>query len=88
MSYEKSKWTNGFASIGWLNDDEVIITSPYGGTCKIDGGDFESILTALCASKKLTNDDAESIGPNPSKAYTHTDATNAELADIDKGEGV
>jgi len=51
MSDRESKWTNGDASIEWLNSDEVLITSPYGQKCVIDGGDFESFLVALTCTK-------------------------------------
>ena len=52
--YQLKKWTNGHAEISWLNGDEVLITSPYGQTCKLDGGDFESFLIALTSCKKIT----------------------------------
>lgn len=43
-------WTNGSWSIFWMSDDEIKIVGPDWQEAYIDGGDFESILSALCAA--------------------------------------
>tara|TARA_R110002126_G_scaffold1757_1_gene10545 strand:+ start:4973 stop:5218 length:246 start_codon:yes stop_codon:yes gene_type:complete len=45
--YQLTKWSNGYASVEWSDSDLVLITSTYGGQCKMDGADFELILGAL-----------------------------------------
>lgn len=43
-------WTNDLWSILWINDDEIKIVGPNWQEAYIDGGDFESILSGLCAA--------------------------------------
>lgn len=45
----KSNWTNGNWSIYWYDEDKVKIEGPYQQSCYICGGDFENMLSALCA---------------------------------------
>ena len=50
MGYMLTRWTNDSWDIQWADIDEVEIIGPNGQTCRIDGGDFENILSALCAA--------------------------------------
>jgi hypothetical protein len=43
-------WTNGSWTIHWINEDEIEINGPYNQHCIMCGGDFESMLSALCAA--------------------------------------
>ena len=47
---EVNKWSNGVWTIEQLDDDTVRITGPYNQVCLIHGGDFESVLSGLCAA--------------------------------------
>ena len=48
--HTQSKWTNGSWTISWRDGEQVLITGPYLQIAHIDGGDFENILSALCAA--------------------------------------
>lgn len=48
----KSIWTNGDWTIKWIDEDRIIITGKYGANCVMDGGDFDCILSALCAASQ------------------------------------
>ena len=52
MSY----WTNEYWTIEWANDDEIFITGPNEQHCYMDGGDFTSILSGLCAGHNKEED--------------------------------
>ena len=45
-------WTNGSWTIKWIDEDYLLIKGPYNQQCKICGGDFESMLSAMCAVEK------------------------------------
>jgi len=47
-TYTKLKWTNETWTIDWLDQDMVRIVGPHRQECYIAGGDFESMLSALC----------------------------------------
>ena len=49
-SYMETTWTNGNYTLRWINVDEVEITGPYHQRAVLCGGDFESVLSALCAA--------------------------------------
>ena len=34
--YTESRWTNGYVSIHWENEDEVVITGTYGKSSNYD----------------------------------------------------
>lgn len=46
-------WSNGSASVKWLNGDEVIVTSRYGTPKLMDGGDFEQFISAICYASEF-----------------------------------
>lgn len=48
--YVLSKWTNGAWTIEWIDYDYILITGPHRQKAKLCGGDFEGVLSALCAS--------------------------------------
>lgn len=48
--YKKSKWTSDSFTVSWEDFDRVKITGPFEQTALIDGGDFESILSGICAA--------------------------------------
>ena len=50
--YLDSSWSNGPWLIFWYNKDELFIEGPNNQECIMDGGDFESILSGLCAAYK------------------------------------
>lgn len=54
----KTGWSSDKSgcSIEWLNEDEIIITSQYGGQAVMCGGDFETILGALTSITKPKGD--------------------------------
>jgi len=43
------KWTNGPWTISWKDLETVEIRGPHNQKCHICGGDFEGVLSALCA---------------------------------------
>lgn len=53
MDLEYNKWSNGGWTVKQIDEDYILITGPCGQQCKICGGDFESILSALCGVEKV-----------------------------------
>jgi len=51
--HDESLWTNGEYTIGWRDEDTVEITGPYSQRCLIHGGDFEYVLSSLCAAFEM-----------------------------------
>lgn len=48
--YENTVWTNDSWRIEWADEDTIRIKGPYNQVALIIGGDFESMLSALCAA--------------------------------------
>ena len=49
-NYQNSSWTNDSWTVSWKDQDVIEIKGPYNQICYMDGGDFENVLSALCAA--------------------------------------
>jgi len=52
MKTNESKLVMDSWEISWLDLDYIYIKGRFSQECKIAGGDFESMLSALCAVEK------------------------------------
>ena len=49
---DRPKWSNGSATIEWINEDEVKISHVNCGEAVLDGGDVESLLQVLISVRQ------------------------------------
>lgn len=58
ITFPSEEWTNGSWTLRWLTEDEIEIIGPYTGQrAVLCGGDFEGILSALCAASSNAKQD-------------------------------